>query len=180
MMSVGSAEELQRHASLVRLAADGDTSAFTAIVEAHASDMARVSFAICGDAEMARDAVQSAWTVAWRKLDSLRDESRLRSWLLVLAANEARRLARRHRLRGILERVAGGERNVEPAPNVEHLDLADAVRTLPRRDRHLLGLRYGAGLTSAEIGAQIGLSASGVRVRLARILDHLRRELTDA
>lgn len=180
-MSAQSAEDFSHPASLVRLAASGDREAFTGIVEEHAADMARLSFAICGDSELARDAVQAAWDIAWRKLSSLRDETRLRSWLLVLAANETRRLGRRQRLRAILERAGHRE---DPQPyvtdtSVERLDLARALRKLSARDREMLGLRYGVGLSSSEIAAHVGLSASGVRVRLGRLLGRLREELRD-
>ena len=45
------------------------------------------------------DAVQAAWTIAWRKLGSLREPARLKQWLISVAANEARRLAKRRRRR---------------------------------------------------------------------------------
>jgi ATP/maltotriose-dependent transcriptional regulator MalT len=53
-------------------AAAGDVSAFARIVTEHHDHMARVCFVICGDLDMAQDAVQAAWPIAWRKLASLR------------------------------------------------------------------------------------------------------------
>jgi DNA-directed RNA polymerase specialized sigma24 family protein len=40
--------------------------------------------------------------------------------------------------------------------------------------------RYAGGLTSAEIGEAIGMTAGGVRARLGRLLQRLRTELSDA
>ena len=71
-------------------AAGGDEIAFAWIVEAHHVDMRRVSFVICGDRDMAEDAVQQAWQIAWRKLATIREPNRLRSWLVAVAANETR------------------------------------------------------------------------------------------
>jgi DNA-directed RNA polymerase specialized sigma24 family protein len=65
--------------------------------------MTRVCFVICGDLEIADEAVQAAWPIVWRKLGSLRDPSRLRPWLVSIAANEARLLIRRRRRRTIVE-----------------------------------------------------------------------------
>jgi RNA polymerase sigma-70 factor (ECF subfamily) len=59
------------------------------------------------------------------------------------------------------------------------MDLAAALAKLDPRDRSIVGLRYIAGLDSAEIGQAIGMSASGVRVRLHRLLGRLREELGD-
>jgi RNA polymerase sigma-70 factor (ECF subfamily) len=91
-------------AGLMRLAADGDEVAFARIVDAHHADMSSVCFVVTGgDAELAEEAVQSAWPIAWRKLDTVRDPERLRPWLISIAVNEARQLARRRRRGRVLE-----------------------------------------------------------------------------
>ncbi len=87
----------------VALAAAGDEAAFARIVQAHHDDMTRVCFVICGDLDVADEAVQAAWPIVWRKLGSLRDPSRLRPWLVSIAANEARQLIRRRRRRTVVE-----------------------------------------------------------------------------
>ena len=63
-------------ATTVRLAAQGDEAAFTRLVAEHREAMARVAFVICGDPEATRDAVQNAWSIAWRRLRTLRDPTR--------------------------------------------------------------------------------------------------------
>lgn len=65
--------------------------------------MTRVCFVICGDLDVADEAVQAAWPIAWHKLGSLRDPGRVRPWLVSIAANEARRLIRRRRRRTVVE-----------------------------------------------------------------------------
>ena len=57
----------------VAQAAAGDEVAFARVVQAHHDDMTRVCFVICGDLDIADEAVQAAWPIAWRKLGSLRD-----------------------------------------------------------------------------------------------------------
>jgi DNA-directed RNA polymerase specialized sigma24 family protein len=59
---------------VVRLAAAGDEAAFAGIIEAHHDDMIRVAYLVTGEVELAHEAVQSAWLLAWRKLGGLRDE----------------------------------------------------------------------------------------------------------
>jgi DNA-directed RNA polymerase specialized sigma24 family protein len=51
---------------------------------------------------------------------------------------------------------------------------------LPPDDRSLLAMRFAAGLDSGQIGEQSGMSASGVRSRIASILERLRIDLDDA
>ena len=60
------------------------------------------------------------------------------------------------------------------------MDFGRALRKLSPDERSLLALRYAAGLDSTQIGAATGMSASGVRTRLARVLQRLRVELDDA
>jgi RNA polymerase sigma-70 factor (ECF subfamily) len=162
-------------ASLAQRAASRDATAFEELVMRCQADMARLCFAVCGDLDLAHDAVQSAWATAWARLTTLRDPAAVRSWLLAIAANEARRTLRRDRLRGLAQLRA--RRTPLPEESMHDLDLERALRILGAADRELLGLRYGLGMDSSEIAKQLGIGASGVRMRLARALARLRREL---
>jgi RNA polymerase sigma factor (sigma-70 family) len=171
---------------VVARATEGDEIAFARIVAEHHDDMARVSFVVCGDIELAQDAVQAAWPKAWRKLGSIRDPGRLRPWLLSIAANEARQLLRARSRRWLREVPIADDTTEslrvgrsDPAAHAGEVDLANALSTLDPGDRMLVGLRYAAGLTSDEIGLAIGMTGGGVRARMARILVRLRKELQD-
>ena len=167
--------------STVRLAAEGDEAACARLVTDHYPRMMRAAFVIVGDSESAREAVQLAWSIAWRKMGSVRDPERVGPWLVSIAANEARHLVRRQHRRTVVEISAGvAERSGDPGDGIDLLDLGRALRGLKPEERSLLALRYVAGLDSTQIGQQTGMSASGVRSRLARVLDRLREELGDA
>lgn len=168
-------------ASTVADAVAGDTLAFARIVRAHHDDMVRVCQVICGDAELAQDAAQSAWPIAWRKLSSLREPDKLRPWLVSVAANEARQLVRRlHRDRVVpIELADVGSDSGDPGRRSGDGALLSAVRRLPAEDRTLIALRYIAGFDATEIGRTIGMSSSGVRSRLARLVARLREEVGD-
>ena len=165
----------------VALAAAGDEAAFARIVQAHHDDMTRVCFVICGDLDVADEAVQAAWSIVWRKLGSLRDPARLRPWLVSVAANEARLLIRRRRRRTVVELAVADAAApaVDPAGRVADLDLTNALARLDPDDRALLALRYVAGFDSTELARATGRSPSGTRARLARLLARLRTELRD-
>jgi RNA polymerase sigma factor (sigma-70 family) len=178
--------EREIHGSLVELAASGDEAAFARIVAACHDDMARVCFVVCRDTELAQEATQAAWPIAWRKLDSIRDPERLRPWLIAIAANEARQVMRRRGRRALreipIEPIAGdgiGVQHGDPAGRIAEIDLANAMARLSLEDRAMVAMRYVAGLTSSEIGSAIGMSPGGVRTRLARLLARLREDLGD-
>jgi len=160
----------------------GDEVAFARIVRAHHGDMTRVCFVICGDLDLADEAVGAAWPIVWRKLGTLKDPARLRPWLVSVAANEARQLLRRRRRRTVVELSMGdarGEGSLDPAGRTADIDLANALARLDPDDRALLAFRYVAGLNSTELANATGRSASGTRARLARLLGRLRTELGD-
>jgi RNA polymerase sigma factor (sigma-70 family) len=164
----------------VALAGAGDEAAFAQLVATYHADMARVAFAACGDRELAEDAVQSAWLVAWRKLHSLRDPDRVRPWLLSVTVNEARQIVRRRRGPVIEIDVEGpGATRNDPSAGIERLDLRRALAHLSPDDRALVAMHYVVDLSSDELGAAVGTSSSAARMRLSRIVDRLRKELRD-
>ncbi len=151
---------------------------FEQLVSRHHVDLMRLALVMSGDRALAEDAVQACWQAAWRSRGQIRDPSRIGAWLRTVTANEVRRQLRRQRLRALLH---GRLRPPEPMPPADprHLDLVRALSELAIADRQLLGLRFGLGLTSAEIGEQLGISAAAARVRLHRLLARLRTELGD-
>jgi RNA polymerase sigma-70 factor (ECF subfamily) len=54
--------------------------------------------------------------------------------------------------------------------------LAALLEGLPERDRELLSLKYGAGMTNREIAAATGLTDSNVGTILHRAVQDLRRQ----
>jgi DNA-directed RNA polymerase specialized sigma24 family protein len=113
-------------ASAVEQAVAGDEVAFSRIVEAYHRDLVRVAYVVAGDEGLGEDAAQAAWSIAWRKLGTLRDPERLRPWLVAIAANEARKLVQSRQRRRVTEiRVRAPD---DPAGDlsagIDHLDLA--------------------------------------------------------
>ena len=176
----GEAMGSQTVASTVALAGAGDEVAFARLVAIYHADMARVAFAACGDRDLAEDAVQSAWLVAWRRLRSLRDPERVRPWLLAVTANEARQLLR-HRHGPVVEIdvEAPGDKMNDPSAGIERLDLRRALAHLSPDDRAVVAMHYVIDLSSDELGVAVGTSPSAARMRLSRIVDRLRKELRD-
>jgi RNA polymerase sigma factor (sigma-70 family) len=150
---------------------------FAALVAEHHADLVRLAFAIVGDPDLANDVAQSAWAAAWRSRHRLREPEKVRGWLLTIAANEARRSLRRRRLRQFVPLPDEMGRAVPAGAPDDKIDLIQAMQRLRSRDREILARRYALGETSQEIAEQVGMSDSGVRVRIGRLLEMLREEL---
>ena len=167
-------------AELLARARSGERQAFTELVDRHHAELVRIAYAVTGDLDAARDAAQLAWIKAWQRLPSVREPERLRAWLIAIAANEARQHLRAHRRRRVREIVPAPE-DERPAhdtgTSADRLDLGAALARLGSAERELIAMRYLAGLSAEEIGAATGLTASGVRSRLSRLIARLREDL---
>jgi RNA polymerase sigma factor (sigma-70 family) len=77
-----------------------------------------------------------------------------------------------------LERVPGARSDPQDS-SIASSDLRRVLASLDPTDRALIALRYVAELSSDEIGRALGMSSSGARGRLSRLLLRLRGELGD-
>jgi len=165
---------------IVRAAVAGDDYALARIVDAFHDDMVNVCVVVSRDRGLAEEAVQSAWAIAWRKLGSVREPERLRPWLVRIAVNEAKQLMRKQSRHPGVEYISEGPERpggIDPATGIDSLDLRAALERLEPDDRALLAMRYVAGFDATELAAAAGLSPSGMRARLSRLLARVRQEL---
>lgn len=176
-----------QNGALVQAAVMGDEAAFTELVARHHRDLLRVAYVICRDAALAEDSAQAAWAIAWRRLGDVKEPGQVRSWLVAVAANEARRTMRSRR--GSIREISVADVELEGVPDlrsdplagrIANADLVRVLASLDPTDRALIALRYVAELRSDEIGRALGMSSSGARGRLSRLLVRLRGELRDA
>src|SRR6185436_12193444 len=140
---------------LVRRAARADERAFAAIFQRYNQEIYRFCFSILGNAEDARDALQSTMVKALQALPGEEREIKLRPWLYRVAHNQSiDLLRRRHDAAPIDPEIAApGNGLAETAAQRERLgqllrDLAD----LPERQRAALLMRELGGLDFAQIG----------------------------
>ncbi len=168
---------------LLASAVAGDERAFASIVGAHHEDMRRVCVVVVGNQAIADEAVDAAWSKAWLKLGSVRDPARLRAWLVSIAVNEARQIVRSRSRRALVEITVDQLHDVAAEDSATSailaIDLRNAVARLRPEDRALLAMRYVAGFDATELAYATGLTPSGTRARLARLLHRLEKELGD-
>jgi RNA polymerase sigma factor (sigma-70 family) len=88
-------------------------------------------------------------------------------------------MARSQRRRTVKELTVTDQARPRDTDHAAMIDLADALGRLDPKDRAIVGLRFIGGFESAEIGGALGMTATGVRVRLHRLLERLRKDLGD-
>lgn len=132
-----------------------------------------------GDGPVAEDLTSITFEKAWRARHRYRrDLGGFGTWLLAIARNVAVDHYRANRSHAPLDEateVAGGESPEELAERRSDLDrLERLLATLPARERELVALKYGGGLTNRAIARMTGLTETNVGTLLHRTVHALR------
>lgn len=162
-------------ALLVRAACGGDGDAAAALFRRHWQPAWRVAFGITGRRAMADDIAADAFERAFAALGRFDERRPFAPWLNRIVVNRALDVLRSER------RLIGGELPFEPAAAAGgdadgDRELLEAVQALPLQRRAVVILRYGVGMSPAEIAAVLDVPVGTVHSRLARALDQLREE----
>jgi RNA polymerase sigma-70 factor (ECF subfamily) len=121
------------------------------------------------DRGMAEECVQDSFVELVRRWDKVATYADPKGWLWLVALRRARRL------RGRLTRRAETRAPEAPALEIEALmDLQDAIRQLPTRQREVVVLHYFADLSMAVIAASLGISLGTVKSQLHDARNALR------
>lgn len=168
-------------AELAIRAAAGDGDAFGELVTRHAPTARRLARTLTTDQADADDAVQEGLLAAWRAIDRYDPERPFRPWLLRIVMNAARDLLRRQRVRQA-DTLPATHPSSEPDPErmarraLLRERLAEALQTLPERQRVAVTLFDAEGYAHAEIAALLGVPEGTVRSDVF----HARRALRGA
>jgi RNA polymerase sigma factor (sigma-70 family) len=139
----------------------------------------RVAEAICGDVDLARDAVQDAFASALRSRELFRSEGTLEAWVWRILVNSARKARARGR----------DEPGEPPEPRVDHsstngrpheADVRAVLAALPERQRVVIFLRYYADLDYASIARILDIAPGTVAATLSAARASVRSSLQEA
>jgi RNA polymerase sigma-70 factor (ECF subfamily) len=136
------------------------------------SSFLRLGYALLGESELARDAVQETFATALRARSSFRREGSLDGWIWRTMLNVCRQERRR------LAQYTDAE-PPEQASNghpVKWPELRAAIAALPDQERRAVFLHYYAELTQNEAAEVLGIQPGTV----AATLNHARTKLRAA
>lgn len=159
----------------IPLSATGDVASY---FRADYARLVRSLALVCGDGELAADAVQEAFVRAHARWRTIRHYDDPVGWIRRVALNllrdDHRRATRRRRA---IARLAA-----EPAPPAELPEpdgLAALLDQLPRQQRVAVALFYVEGLSVAEVAAAMDLAEGSVKSHLHDARRRLRRVLEE-
>ncbi len=119
--------------------------------------------------EEAEEIAQAAWVRGWEYRKQLRDPHLVVFWVNSIARNLFRA-----RFRGPLK-VPIENLNPSYTMDMATIELHRLIEKCPGRDRHLLEQSL-EGFSAEEIAKDAGITPTGIRVRLLRIRQSIRRQ----
>jgi RNA polymerase sigma-70 factor, ECF subfamily len=132
-----------------------------------------------GDDALAEDLTSITFEKAWRARHQHRcDLAAFSTWLFAIAKNVAIDHFRRRRVEFPIDELnearAPGDLEAETLRRLQFRRLSRLLGELPDRERELLALKYGSGLTNREIASLTGVSESNIGTIFYRTLRQLR------
>jgi RNA polymerase sigma-70 factor (ECF subfamily) len=163
----------------------GDTNAYAVLVERYQKPIFNLMYRMTRSYEDAVDLAQDTFIKAYEQLHRFKDDKRFFPWLYTIGWNHSKNFQRRKRYETVpIEDWDLGSGLDYPAQEEERmcsrLDyrlLYEALDELPADYREVLVLRYREEFPVEDIAAALGLSESGVRMRIHRGLKKLREIL---
>lgn len=150
---------------------------FREFVESRYGELVRIAYALTGSPHDAEDLVQAALVKTmgrWRRIDD--PMAYLRRAMVNQHINRWRRVSQRE----VVSDQPPERPTADTADRVaEREALHAALRSLPRRTRAVVVLRYVADLTEADVAATLGLPVGTVKSHASRGLARLRLALAD-
>ncbi len=156
------------------------------------SELPRIYRFFCyrfGEGPLAEDLTSATFEKAWRGRGRFRQQASFSTWLFTIARHVAQDTYRKHRhhVEVALEETGDRASSMEPDGQPGSAILEEQVEKkasfarlsllltrLEDRERELVALKYGGGLTNRAIAQLTGLSESNVAVILHRTLQSLR------
>lgn len=153
---------------------------FEQIVDAHYQALYRFALSMCRSEATAQDLVQQTFLQWARKGHTLRDASKVKTWLFTTIYRDWLSMARREQKHVEVEfepelhgSVQGGDTDDE-SPRVDSATLQTALQQLEPNYRAPLVLFYLKELSYREIAEALGIPIGTVMSRLSRAKDSLR------
>lgn len=157
--------------------------AFRELVERYQNPARRVAQTILGNSFDAEDAVQDAWILALRHLNSLREPSRFGAWFYRIVANVALR-KRAQKIPPPVDLMLLAESIAQPTP--EPMSLAEQIELLPfamyalsHKDYMVTTLFYLSDVPIAVIAQLLEIPQGTVKSRLHHSRQVMRKEILD-
>jgi RNA polymerase sigma-70 factor (ECF subfamily) len=168
---------------LIQRIASGDASALDELYARHGSGVLSYLTSYLNDRQLAEEILQDVMLAVWNNASSFRGDSKVRTWILVIARNRAinsRRKQSPHFV-ALEDNINNYSSDTSPLEKIvrlsQHEALRKAIGTLPEVHREILVLVFFNQLSGPEVADVLKISIGTVKSRLHRAKDALRRSM---
>ncbi len=165
-------------ASLVIASLGGDRQAFGQIVARYQRLLCSMAYSSLGSLSESEDVAQEAFVEAWKKLGSLREPEKLKSWLCGILRFKISRHRRKESRQPVRQASELHEADILDSPDKAIEDAAmneeeqallwKALETVPETYRETLILYYREHRSVEHVASELDLSEDAVKQRLSR------------
>ena len=162
--------------NLVKAASEGDVDGFSRLCERYYPTITAIAYANLSDRELAEDAAQEAFFIAFRDISKLKSFERFGNWLARICRNISSDMARA-RKRNKLVQLEDCEIHSNEFHNLQ-ADVRSIIEKLPEKLREVIFLKFYNKLSYQEISNVLGISQEAVNGRLRRAKKLIVKELS--
>lgn len=172
--------------SLIEQCRDGNSDAYTILVERYKEMVYNVACRMIGDRDAAYDISQESFISAYDDLKRFRSDSKFSTWLYSITINKCRDYLRSRKPNTPLDAVTETLPSKMPDPEASMYQkqlgqtLQSAIAALPEDYREVIVLKHIEGLDYKEMEAILGVSVNALKVRTYRAREILKKVLIGA
>ncbi|MBL8152160.1 MAG: sigma-70 family RNA polymerase sigma factor [Blastocatellia bacterium] len=170
-------EKEEQHYSLVARAKTGDINAFEQLFTRYQNQVFRTAFRLLSSREDAADATQEVFLKLHKYLHNFNEERQFSPWLYQVTVNVCREIAAKRKVTLSIDEEICAALSFTPVidkqldQEQERKIIAEAIQTLPEKERAAIILRDIEGLDTKEVARLLGSSEATVRsqISMARV-----------
>jgi RNA polymerase sigma-70 factor, ECF subfamily len=156
------------------------------IVNQYSEMIVRLAFTYLKDWGKSEDVMQEVFVTCYKKLDTFRGDSNIKSWLYKITINKCKDQMRKWDFRSfnIIKRLSGIQVYHSDSPELtlviqeEFSQLAEVIMSLPIKYREVIILYYYEELSLHEISELLGTNPATVNTRLFRARGILNQKIS--
>lgn len=169
---------------IIRAMAQGDPRALDALYTRHGPALlGYLTNQLANNRQVAEEVLQDVMLAAWKSAANFRGDSKVRTWLIAIARNQAINVRRKRKMTLVELNETFDSDSTSPLERVERQSRAEALHEaleqLPDAQRETLELVFFHQLSGPEAAEIMGVSVGTVKSRLHRAKETLRGLLGD-
>lgn len=176
-------DEYDPDVELVHRMAMGETQALDDLYARHGGAILGFLISRLSNRQLAEEILQDVMLAAWRNARAFRGDSKVKTWLLVIARNRAINVQRKRSLDMVQLNESFNYQSEDTGPMEKMVKqsnreaVQEAIQQLPEAQKEVLILVFYHQLSGPEVAEVLGISQGTVKSRLHRAKDQLKRVL---